>query len=1298
MIRLYALRNLSDREQRRIDTFFSHAQTRAKKCRAEWCYYIETNRSLSPHESSILSSIFTSHEKYPVRTISNFKDHVIEIGPRLNFETPWSTSAVSIAHACGIFSVTRIERSRRFSFEHKLPTELESTFVETFSDGMTEQRYREPRTSLRETIPVQKPSLVHLLEKNYVQVLTKVSRQEGFGWDESDVLFIGNLFLHVLKRNPTDIELHQLAQANSEHSRHWLFRGILEIDGKKVDESLMDIVKAPLRHSPNNSLIAFCDDSSALRGKKVSTLVPRYAHKTSEYVPIHRILHPTLTAETHNFPTGIAPYPGAATGTGGRIRDNEAVGRGGHCIASVAAYCVGNLHIPHYSLPWEENGWQHPENLAAPLAILIGASNGASDYGNRFGEPVIAGFVRTGGLYHGARYRSWFKPVMYTAGVGEIDDAHLRPHGVFPDMCVIILGGPSYRIGIGGGSASSQSAETARKHLDRAAVQRGDPEMGQRLNRVIRACIEMAENNPLEKIVDLGAGGASNALTELVNPSGGRIDIDAFPSADKSLSLRELWINESQERITAIVYPSMLPTIVNLCTRERVPFALVGKTTDSRRITVMHGLGKRSPIVSLPLKNILGDLPQKTFRFETQPITAEQFVLPPECSLEEALLRVLRLPSVGSKRYLTTKVDRSVTGLVARQQCVGPNHLPLADFGIVAQSHFSRSGIALGIGEQPLKGLISPGAGARMAVSEMLLNLSGAHIESMQSIKCSANWMLSAKGNGDGPFLYEAACALRDICIALGIAIDGGKDSLSMSSNALSPEGNEETVLAPPQLVITGYAPVPNVREHITPDIKERGSSLILIDPSRGGGRIGGSALCQVFGKLGDSVPDIEDPSALAKTFEIAQFLIKKGLALSIHDRSDGGLITAALEMAFAGNTGLTLHLNNDNPVAALFSEEAGLIVEVRNLSEVSAAIAPLDYIHKVHVEVIGTIPTTTEVEIFSGDKRILLGNMPFFRAAWEETSARIDLLQANPVSVASEQHAIRLALTPPPYNLTYTPTQTAHIFLQRKIKPAIAILREEGSNGDREMASAFFAAGFEPHDVTMTDLLANKVSLNAFRGIAFVGGFSFADVPEAGTGWASIISFNPCLQENFKQFYARKDTFSIGVCNGCQLMAQLGWVGPQSWLSKRDFRFIENSSGRFESRFSTVCVEKSPSIFFTGMTGSVLGIWVAHGEGRIFAHKKKTLERLIYSDLVPLQYIDLRGNVTEEYPHNPNGSPYGIAAVCSPDGRHLAIMPHPERTFITWQWPWVPESWKSMTTSPWMRLFQNAHAWSMKN
>ncbi|TSC63046.1 MAG: phosphoribosylformylglycinamidine synthase [Parcubacteria group bacterium Gr01-1014_48] len=1296
MIRLYSQRNIGSREHEKAADFFASVGRKNIKLVSEWCYYIESSTSFSSHDIEILTWLFKSHENFAVRTFSVISSSaVIEIGSRQSFETAWSSAAVSITSACGIANITRIERSRRYNVAHELTKQQEELFVSIFADAMTEERYRAPLTSFSNKHARKVNEIFPLTKETYFESLAELSKNEGLGWDRDDIEFIGNLFVHTLRRNPSKAELFQIAQANSEHSRHWFFKGRLSIDGKEMDESLMEIVQTPWKKFPNNSLIAFCDDSSALRGKKVASIIPQYADKKSPYIPVRRTLHPTLTAETHNFPTGIAPYPGAATGTGGRIRDNEAVGRGGHVIASAAAYCVGNLHIPGYTLPWENDGWQHPKNLASPLSILIQASNGASDYGNCFGEPVIAGFVRTGGIYSTTEYRSWLKPIMYTAGIGQIDDQHIHAESPMRNMLLILLGGPSYRIGIGGGSASSISTEAARDSLDFRAVQRGNPEMGQRLNRVIRSCIEMAENNPLKKIVDLGAGGACNALTELLYSSGGKINLDAFPLGDKSLSILELWINESQERIAALIHPYSYQQILSICKRERVMIALVGIVTKSGEIHVTYEKGAKTA-VRLPLEHILGNLPQKTFHLKSTAKNHRPFSAPKDFSFRNALLHVLRLPSVGSKRFLTTKVDRSVTGLVARQQCIGPNHLPLSDFGLVAQSHFAQSGIAFALGEAPLKGLISAAACARMAVSEMLLNMAGARIGNIESIKCSANWMLAAKEtDGDGAWLHEAVCALRDICIALGIAIDGGKDSLSMASNAINPDGKEEKVLAPSQLVVAGYAPVPNIKTHITPDIKRRGSHLILIDPSEGSNRIGGSALAQISGQTGDTCPDIDDPKALASAFKIAGILADKGLVLSMHDRSDGGLITAALEMAFAGNTGLTLSLCGEgDPIHEFFSEEAGLLIETSDINAVWSAL--IDHKSACDIKVIGKIPDGTEVKVVWNNSVLLTEDMTFLRATWEETSSAIDMLQANPLCVKSEQAAIK-NLASPPYALLFTPKKTSDAHIYRRIKPAVAILREEGSNGDREMASAFFAAGFDPFDVTMTDFLQKKVALAQFRGIAFVGGFSFADVPQAGKGWAAIIRYNQFIKEQFRLFYERQDTFSLGVCNGCQLMAYLGVVGPQPWWGKKEFRFVQNTSERFESRFSTVRIEKSPSIFFRGMTDSILGIWVAHGEGRIYAKKQKTISQLVQKNLVPLRYTDNNGEATEQYPYNPNGSPHGIAAVCSPDGRHLAMMPHPERTFITWQWPWMPESWKKMDASPWLRLFQNAYDWCMK-
>jgi phosphoribosylformylglycinamidine synthase len=989
-------------------------------------------------------------------------------------------------------------------------------------------------------------------------------------------------------------------------------------------------------------------------------------------------LHLTLTAETHNHPTGVAPYPGAATGVGGRIRDNQVVGRGGLVQVGGAAYCVGNLHLSDDHV-WEADGHAPPSSLAAPLDILIHASNGASDYGNCFGEPLIYGFMRSFGVSTPHGYHSWFKPIMYSVGAGQIDDAHVGKHAPEPGMLVVQIGGPAYRIGLGGGAASSMMSGENEASLDFNSVQRGDPEMEQRMGRVLRACVELGDANPIVSAHDLGAGGDSNALPEIVYPVGARIELRAIPVADAGLSVLEIWGNESQERNVVLVRRADLKRVMDIAARERAPLAVVGEVTADGRLR-LHDCADDSTPVDLPLEPVLGDVAPKDIQIAAVPDASAPLDLE-GVTVSQALERVLRLPAVASKSYLTRKVDRCVTGHVAQQQCVGPNHLPLSDYAVYAQSLFGMSGAALSLGEQPVKGLIDPAAMARMAVAEALLNLAGARITQLSDVRCSANWMWAAKLPGEGARLRRAALAMSDIMIRLGVAVDGGKDSLSMAL------AGPQNIKAPGELVVAAYAPMPDVRVKVTPDLKLPGSALILIDLSGGNARLGGSALAQAWQQVGDDTPDVDDADLLRRAFVAVQELIARGRVLSAHDRSDGGLITTVAEMAFAGNVGVDIELRSDaDALATLFAEELGVVLEAPDGDAVLRFLTGSD----VPATVIGRVGSPGGDIVVRHNADVVIDRpMVDLRAIWEDTSTRIDRLQADPESVDEESRAARGLVTAPDWRLTYSPRQAQE---PRAAPPRVAVIRDQGSNGDRELAAAFHAAGFEAWDVTMTDLLEQRISLEAFRGVAFPGGFSYGDVLDAGKAWAGIMRFHDDLAGQFDGFYRRSDTFSLGVCNGAQLMALLGWVPDRAIADEFRPRFVRNRSGRFECRFVTVEITPSPSIFLRDMAGSRLGVWVAHGEGRLHLPAGPGS---VDPSLMPLRFADPDGKPTQIYPFNPNGSPGGVTAMTSADGRHLAMMPHPERLANQlWQWPWLPREWHGLAASPWLRMFQNAYEW----
>ncbi len=1279
----------------------------------EFCFNVAADSALAPEEMRLLrwllaetfepeqfsdKSFLTPDSELPTPNL------LLEVGPRMNFTTAWSTNAVSVCHACGLKKISRIERSRRFRLElapqASLDKDQQKSFLSLVHDRMTECPYPAPLETFETGIKPEPVRVIPLIEQGR-PALEKINREMGLGLDDWDLDYYTNLFVKDIRRNPTNVECFDLSQSNSEHSRHWFFRGRLIVDGKEVPGTLMKIVKATWEANRNNSVIAFSDNSSAISGYDITTIVPSSIGRPCRFDQARRKYHIIFTAETHNFPSGVAPFPGAETGTGGRIRDVQATGTGGLVVAGTSAYCVGNLGIPGYQLPWEDPSYSYPNNLASPLKIEVEASNGASDYGNKFGEPVIQGFTRSFGLRtaDGER-REWIKPIMFSAGVGQMDSRHTEKTEAKKGMLVVKVGGPAYRIGMGGGAASSMIQGQNIAELDFNAVQRGDAEMEQKLNRVIRACVELGEENPIKSIHDQGAGGNCNVVKEIVHPAGAKIEIRKIQVGDNTLSILEIWGAEYQEQNALLIDAGHEGLFRQLCRREKVPVAIIGTITGDGFIVLYDAQDNSTP-ENLELAKVLGDMPQKVFTLDRKKTRLEPLALPKDLTVRKALDRVLRLVSVGSKRFLTNKVDRSVSGLIARQQCAGPLQLTVSDVAVIAQSHFGLTGAAISIGEQPVKELIDPAAMARMSVGEALTNIVWASVSGLGDIRCSANWMWAPKLPGEGSRLYDAAIAMRDVMVEFGMAVDGGKDSLSMAAKVTNPDGTSETVKSPGTLVISAYVTCPDITKTVTPDLKAPGKSkLLYIDLGAGQNRLGGSALAQVFGQVGDTSPDLDDPQLLTRAFNAVQKLVDEELILSGHDRSDGGLATTLLEMAFAGNCGTEIDLGpQKDDLASLFSEELGLVVEYLP-SEESKILSILDKA-AVPCQIIGKTTSDKQIKISlrtpnSGLRTILDEDMRVLRDIWEETSHQLDLMQRNPDNIREERKNI-YDRKGPSFVIPFTPSLTSDAALCALAKPRVAVIREEGSNGDREMVSAFFMAGFEPWDVTMTDLLDGHVTLEQFRGIVFVGGFSYADVLDSAKGWAASIRFNKKVWEQFERFYHRPDTFSLGVCNGCQLMALLGWVPWRGISDELQPRFVHNQSGRFESRFSTVQILKSPSIMLQGMENSVLGIWVAHGEGLAYFPDQKMFKECEYG-LAPIRYVDDDSRITEEYPFNPNGSPAGIAALCSPDGRHLAMMPHPERAVLTWQWGWMPgDMEKTLAASPWLRMFQNAREWCGK-
>ncbi|XP_004684670.2 PREDICTED: phosphoribosylformylglycinamidine synthase isoform X1 [Condylura cristata] len=1251
-------------------------------------------------------------------------DLLLEVGPRLNFSTPTSTNIVSVCCSAGLGAVDRVEITRRYllSFAHPPSPEMEAIALTTLHDRMTEQHFPDPIQSFSlGSMPAPLNSHINILAEGQL-ALEKANRELGLALDSWDLEFYTKRF-QELQRNPSTVEAFDLAQSNSEHSRHWFFKGRLHVDGQELAHSLFEVIMSTQASSNPNNVLKFCDNSSAIQGKKVQFLRPENPTQPSCFRQQQGLRHVVFTAETHNFPTGVAPFSGATTGTGGRIRDVQSTGRGAHVVAGTAGYCFGNLHIPGYSLPWENPSFQYPGNFAKPLEVAIEASNGASDYGNKFGEPVLAGFARSLGLQlpNGQR-REWIKPIMFSGGIGSMEAEHVSKELPEPGMDVVKVGGPVYRIGVGGGAASSVQVQGDNtSDLDFGAVQRGDPEMEQKMNRVIRACVESPKENPICSLHDQGAGGNGNVLKELSDPAGAIIYTSRFQLGDPTLNALEIWGAEYQESNALLLRPLNRDFLNRVSARERCPVCFVGTITGDKRIVLVddrecpvgrNGQGDApsgSPPtpVNLELDWVLGKMPRKEFFLQRNPPALQPLALPPALSVRHALERVLRLPAVASKRYLTNKVDRSVGGLVAQQQCVGPLQTPLADVAVVALSHQELVGAATALGEQPVKSLLDPKVAARLAVAEALTNLVFALVTDLRDVKCSGNWMWAAKLPGEGAALADACEAMVAVMAALGVAVDGGKDSLSMAARVGS-----ETVQAPGSLVISAYAVCPDITATVTPDLKRpRGRGQLLYVPlSPGQHRLGGTALAQCFSQLGDQPPDLDFPENLVRAFSITQGLLRDRLLCSGHDVSDGGLITCLLEMAFAGNCGIEVDVPAPgvDVLPVLFAEEPGLVLEVQepDLTQVLKRYQDAG-LHCLELGCTGAAGPHAMIQVSVNGSKVLEEPVGQLRALWEETSFQLDRLQTEPCCVAEEERGLRERMGPS-YCLPATFPKASVPHEPGGPTPRVAILREEGSNGDREMADAFHLAGFEVWDVTMQDLCSGAIGLDTFRGVAFVGGFSYADVLGSAKGWAAAVTFHPQAGAELRRFRKRPDTFSLGVCNGCQLLALLGWVGGDpseeakemdhgSWPTQPGLLLRHNLSGRFESRWASVRVGPGPALMLRGMEGAVLPVWSAHGEGYMAFSSPELQAQLEAKGLAPLHWADDDGNPTEQYPLNPNGSPGGVAGVCSLDGRHLALMPHPERAVRPWQWAWRPPPFDTLTTSPWLQLFINARKWILE-
>ena len=1204
----------------------------------EYCYYIETSGSLPD-----FVSYFLGNYNYDSTLDSTY---IFEIGPKLNFNTAWGTNALNIFNKLENNTIVKIERSIRSTkhFDY---------------DKMTMEQYYKQLDSLN-SLNVNMVNKINLVQ--YITNIQEFSEKEHLGFDKDDVKYYNDLFFNILNRNPTDIELFDLAQSNSEHSRHWIFNGKLILDNKPISETLFQMVKNThgtqnqLNTTLSNSIIAFKDNASAIRGFNINTML---INENNNYTSHSILSHICLTAETHNFPTGIAPFEGAATGIGGRIRDNVAIGRGGLMTASIAGYCVGEL--------FSSNGDNY--DLHTPNYILIQASNGASDYGNKIGEPIILGFTRSFGMNVNDNRIEYVKPIMFSAGIGQMYDIHKEKCEPEDGDMIVRIGGPAYRIGINGSSASSRCQSSESYDIDYSAVQRSDPEMENKVCRVINKCIGMLDKNPIKSIHDQGAGGMGNVTKEIICPTGGHVNLNKVVLGDDSLNATEIWIGEYQEQVTVLVDKSNVDLIQSICARENVPVAVVGNVNNTGNIIVKHD---NSVVLNLPLNLVLNNVPQKTYHIKEEVyVEMHDFDIPG--NLFENIDRLFYLVSVSSKRFLTNKVDRSVTGLVAQQQCIGPFHTPLSNYAITALSHSDYVGSVVAVGEKPILALLNPEKMARMVVGELITNIMWTKITSLSDIKCSGNWMWPAKHGNEKYHLYTAVKSLSDILLKFGISIDGGKDSLSMTTETKK----GKTINSPRTLVLTGYVGCQDIRKKVTPDFKNIGNSIIFIDLANGNTRLGGSSLLHSIDTITGECPDIDNDNqinTILKTFKCIQQWIDEGIILSGHDKSDGGLITTLLEMSISSGYGfdLTLSNNNVNPTNYFFNEELGIVIEVDSIN--CAKI--LDELSCAYM--LGTVTDNDICKIIYNNDIVLNESVTTFSLLWEQTSYNLELQQTTEGCANDEYISIvnRRRL-----EYMYTGREiVAKINLSTNI-PCVCIIREEGSNGDKEMVAVLYQAGFQVFELLTQDLLtASENILLQYNGIVFVGGFSYSDVFGAAKGWAGIIRHNSKIRKWFNEFYERNDKFSFGVCNGCQLMALLDWIP--------DTKIIKNDSKRFESRFSRVKIEKTNSIMLQGLEDSVLGVWVAHSEGKIITDENNN---------IPITYVDNDDETTEMYPDNPNGSVNGTAAICSDNGRHLAMMPHPERCFKMWQWPYnkfTNNSTKLNDYSPWFIMFTNLYDW----
>ncbi len=1249
-----------------------------KHVAAEYIHFADTTKTLLASDAKKLQELTTYGTPFTDKTAGT----VFLVVPRPGTISPWSSKATDIVHNSGLSAVTRVERGTAYYIQGAQDVDR-LAIVELLHDRMTEAVLPdlESAAALFQTTEPGVLQTIDLLATGK-DALLAANQQLGLALADDEIDYLFEAYAKLV-RNPTDVELMMFAQVNSEHCRHKIFNADWVIDGQPQPKSLFKMIKNTHEKGGQDVLSAYHDNAAVLRGPTAGRF---FSDATGKYGYHQEPIHTVIKVETHNHPTAIAPIPGAATGVGGEIRDEAATGRGAKSKMGLAGFTVSNLEIPNAQRPWEA-GYGKPDRITSPLDIMLEAPLGGAGFANEFGRPNLLGYFRTYQQAVGDQVWGYHKPIMIAGGLGNIRDMHVDKQRLPVGALIIQLGGPAMLIGLGGGAASSMQSGSSAASLDFASVQRGNGEMERRAQEVIDRCWSLGDDNPIISIHDVGAGGLSNALPELVHDSGrGAVfELRDIPSAEPGLSPMEIWCNESQERYVLGIAPKDLVRFTAMCQRERCPFAVVGSLTKTEQLVLNDSLFKNKS-VDLPMNVLFGKPPKMT-----RTITRQKAALRPldftRIKLDEAVERVLKLPAVGSKKFLITIGDRTVGGLVTRDQMIGPWQVPVSDVAVTAVAFDSSAGEAMSMGERTPLALINAPAAARVAIGEALTNIAAADVQQLSDIKLSANWMAAVGHQQEDEKLFDSVRAVgEEFCPELGLTIPVGKDSMSMRTT-WQYEGQDKSVTSPVSLIITGFAPTADVQKTLTPELNTTDETvLILIDLGQGSTRLGGSALAQVYNQLGDSAPDAE-ASVLKSFFKTLTGLKQQGKILAYHDRSDGGLLATVLEMAFASRCGLQLDLAklSGTSLEKLFNEELGAVIQVR-AADVTAVTAAFGK----HAYRIGQ-PAKEQAIIITDGQEIYRNTRAQLESWWSDTSYQIQKLRDNPTAAEQEFAAIQndsnpglqAAAVPAVYTQAYTKVYTA--------KPRVAIFREQGANGHIEMAAAFDQAGFTSIDVHLNDIISGRINLNDFVGLAACGGFSYGDVLGAGEGLAKSILGNKNLRTIFKTFFARSDTFTLGVCNGCQMLAALKELipGAESWPT-----FQKNTSEQFEARIVLAKITPSPSIFFQGMAGWQLPIPVAHGEGRAEFAKNEHVQNIINDRLLAMQYVDSDGEVAEpeQYPANPNGSPSGVTAFTTPDGRATIMMPHPERAFQTRQLSWHPADWPA--NSPWFRIFQNARGW----